>query len=457
MAADRLPITVKRCLERYRFFDYSTPLVVAVSTGVDSMVLLEVLQQIVPNKRIVVAHVNHHLRAQSVQEEKYLRQYCHHHHLQLFVDQWVHHPQHGIETAARHERYQFFNRVTETVGALWLLTAHHENDLAETMLMKLIRTGDLQELVGIQECHPFHEAQIIRPLLTIPKAQLIQYAQHHGIRWFEDETNQEDDTIRNRIRHRYLPDLTKENPQLLKHFLMIHSELEELLEFQQDEINHYSTLVFENGYLNLNEYQQCAPVMRRGLVKMWLNKYHWYTTGLHEFNQIDQWLMNPQRPTGEYQIGPSLRLIKNYSKVHLEKVQKPAKKNVKMTDFMVEFDHWYTDTNGEQFGVFRQPVAKVRAEMWLASTQLPLQVRTWHSNDKIRLKNGHHQQVRRILIDEKVPQSIRQQQLVIVDRHDQVLWVVNRKTAWLDRQRIRNQDYQKWYFCQKVDTGENDE
>ena len=102
-------------------------------------------------------------------------------------------------------------------------------------------------------------------------------------------------------------------------------------------------------------------------------------------------------------------------------------------------------------------MGKVQAKVWLTDNQLPLRVRTWRPNDEVRLKNGHHQKVRRILIDQKVPQSMRPLQLVVVDHQDQVLWVVNRKTAWLDRRTIRDQNYQEWYFCQKRDTGENDE
>ena len=98
--ADQLHLTVKRCLERYRFFSLKQPLVVAVSTGVDSMALLHVLGSLLSADQLVVAHVNHHLRAQSQQEEQFLRQQCQQMGVQLYVDQWKNHPQHGIENAA---------------------------------------------------------------------------------------------------------------------------------------------------------------------------------------------------------------------------------------------------------------------------------------------------------------------------------------------------------------------
>ena len=457
MVADSLLTIVKRCLQRYRFFDESTPLVVAVSTGVDSMVLLALLQQLVPAQRIVVAHVNHHLRAQSAEEEQYLRNYCQQHHLQLFVDQWTTHPDHGIETAARQERYQFFAKVLQAVHSTVLLTAHHENDLAETMLMKLVRTGDLHETVGIQEQRPFHQAQIIRPLLAVPKQRLVQYAKAHQIKWFEDATNQENDTVRNRFRHQYLPALAQENPQLLEHLYTFHRELGELLDFQRATLQREAQRVFDHGRLQLQPYQECDAVVRRWLLRQWINHQHWFKVSHQQLEQADQWLLNRKKPTGEYPVGPVLQLIKNYSVAQLEKVQKPTKKNVKMTDFMVEFDHWYTNTNGGQFGIWSHPVGQVDAEVWLVRTQLPLRVRTWRMDDEIRLRNGHHQKVRRVLINQKVPQTDRAQQLVVVDQNDQVLWIVPHKTAWLDRQQVRGQDYQKWYFCQKLDTGENDE
>lgn len=101
----------KRHLKRGRFFTKNDRVVVAVSTGVDSMVLLALLQELPVNIRpqIIVAHVNHRLRKQSEEEERFIREYCNAHQLKLFVYHWslADHPQTGIEESARKMRYRF--------------------------------------------------------------------------------------------------------------------------------------------------------------------------------------------------------------------------------------------------------------------------------------------------------------------------------------------------------------
>lgn len=170
----------ERHLQRSRFFSTQDKVVIAVSTGVDSMVLLDLLQGLPPALRphLIVAHVNHELREQSVEEEAYIKQYCKEHGLQLALYHWPRkdHPTTGIENAARQVRYRFFTDVMKEEGAAVLVTAHHENDLAETMLMKLTRGGQLPQLLGICDQRPFASGKLVRPLLPFSKEQLISYA-----------------------------------------------------------------------------------------------------------------------------------------------------------------------------------------------------------------------------------------------------------------------------------------
>ncbi len=446
---DQLYLTVKRCLERYRFFSLKQPLVVAVSTGVDSMTLLQVLNALLPANQVVVAHVNHHLRAQSQQEEQFLRQRCQQMGVRLYVDQWEKHPQHGIENAARQERYRFFAQVMHETKAAYLLTAHHENDLAETMLMKLLRTGDVTATVGIREARPFANGQLLRPFLRVTKKSLIEYARAHQLKWYEDATNHENMTLRNRVRHHYLPEWEQENPRMVEHLLKFHDQLTELLTMKDAIVTSLITKLVHNGQLDIASYQQQEPLIRRWLLYRWINDQGMFDLQEQRSHQIDHFLCNQQSPSSTMMISSDLQLIKNYQRAELKKVQNLPTKKQKVSGFMVKFDHWYTGPAGEQWGIFSHPQAHTIAEVWLASDQLPLRARPWQATDRIRLKSGHHQAIRRVLINQKVPLDQRQQQLVVVDRLDQVLWLIGHKTAWLDRQQVRDQRYEKRYFCQK--------
>lgn len=446
---DQLHLTVKRCLERYRFFSLKQPLVVAVSTGVDSMTLLHVLSALLPANQVVVAHVNHHLRAQSQQEEQFLRQRCQQMGVRLYVDQWEKHPQYGIENAARQERYRFFAQVMHETKAAYLLTAHHENDLAETMLMKLLRTGDVTATVGIREARPFANGQLLRPFLRVTKKSLIEYARAHQLKWYEDATNQEDMTLRNRVRHHYLPEWEQENPRVVEHLLKFHDQLTELLTMKDAIVTSLMTKLIHNGQLDIASYQQQEPLLRRWLLYRWINDQGMFALQEQRSRQIDHFLCNQQSPSSTMMISSDLQLIKNYQEAELKKVQNLTTKKQKVSGFMVKFDHWYTGPTGDQWGIFSHPQEHTLAELWLTRDQLPLRVRSWQPTDRIRLKSGHHQAIRRVLINQKVPLGQRQHQLVVVDRKNQVLWVINHKTAWLDRQQVRDQRYEKRYFCQK--------
>ena len=413
------------------------------------MTLLHVLGSLLSADQLVVAHVNHHLRAQSQEEEQFLRQQCQQMGVRLYVDQWKKHPQHGVENAARQERYRFFAQVMRDTKAAYLLTAHHENDLAETMLMKLLRTGDVTATVGIREARPFTNGQLLRPLLRVTKQSLAKYARAHQLKWYEDATNQEDITLRNRVRHHYLPEWERENPRVVEHLLKFHDQLTELLTMKDDIVSQLITKIVHNGQLDITSYQQQVPVIRHWLLYRWVNDQGMFALKEQRSHQIDQFLCNQQSPSSTMMISSDLQLIKNYQQAELKKVQNLPTKNQKVSDFMVKFDHWYTGPTGDQWGIFSHPQEHTIAELWLTRDQLPLRVRSWQPTDRIRLKSGHHQAICRVLINQKVPLGQRQQQLVVVDRLDQVLWLIGHKTAWLDRQQVCDQRYEKRYFCQK--------
>ena len=230
----------ERHLEQGRFFAKDDLVIVAVSTGVDSMALLDLLQRLPAGRRprLLVAHVNHELRDQSTVEEAYLTDYCRQAGLSLRVAHWPKedHPEHGVEEAARHFRYAFFKRLLTEYHAAAVVTAHHANDLAETMLMKMTRGGQLDQLVGIRDQRPLGRGKLVRPLLPFTKAELYRYARARGLKWFEDQTNQELTVARNRYRHQIIPALERENHQLITHLLDYRAQLTELLAWRNQEL-----------------------------------------------------------------------------------------------------------------------------------------------------------------------------------------------------------------------------
>ncbi|WP_395317870.1 tRNA lysidine(34) synthetase TilS [Fructilactobacillus frigidiflavus] len=408
------------------------PIVVAVSTGVDSMVLLDLLQrlsQLRPN--VIVAHVNHQLREQSETEEQYLRGYCQKHGLKLFVKRWNHDQlTSGMEAQARQFRYQFFADVMRQTGAQVLVTAHQQNDQAETVLMKLVRSGNLNEVTGIKPIRAFANGKLVRPLLNFSRLDIEKYATSKPLTWFEDQTNQADDVQRNRIRHHILPSLINENPSAVTHLAAFATQLQKQnYQYQQLMQQQLHVLPGFKQTENLIEanYSEKLPLdlilsqMVKALVPVQLT-----TAQLFEVQQL---LQNHQKPQGKIQLGNGLEFQKVYQKMKIKKVQSKNKIFRETADFMVVLNHWYDLPNGNSVAIFNSekvPKGEYQRQsyFWLTESQFPLQIRPSAATDRIKLKGGGSKRLRRVLIDQKVPNEQRKLAHSVVDNHGDVLSIL---------------------------------
>ena len=190
----------------------SQRVLVAVSGGVDSMVLVDMLRQY--SEIVAVAHCNFQLRGQdSVQDEQLVESYCKRYQLTCHIKRFdTKLPKQSTQMAARTLRYDWFEELCLSNNYDVILTAHHANDNIETLLMNIIRGTGVEGLTGIPE----QNGRILRPLLPFYKSEIIAYAQTHQIPWLEDRSNQTDDYLRNAIRHHVIPELAKLHPKALE-------------------------------------------------------------------------------------------------------------------------------------------------------------------------------------------------------------------------------------------------
>jgi tRNA(Ile)-lysidine synthase len=186
---------------------------VAVSGGADSVALLRALHAVpVP---LVVAHVNHQLRgAASDADEAFVRALCAALQVPCFVkrvDVAALAAGANLEATAREVRYKFFAEVCAETGAQWVATAHTADDQAETVLHRLVRGTGLQGLRGIARAR----GEIVRPLLTCSRADVLAHLAEIGQAYREDASNADTRFTRNRIRHELLPLLRTFNPDVV--------------------------------------------------------------------------------------------------------------------------------------------------------------------------------------------------------------------------------------------------
>jgi len=199
---------------------------VAVSGGVDSSVLLHALHQLAPvlQLQLSVGHINHGLRGEaSDADEEAVRRAAQQFDLPCFVRTACPKPlREGVSSlerptlqeAAREVRYQALFAIAEEAGADVVVTAHTADDQAETVLLRLLRGTGPDGLAGIPPRSA--DGRLVRPMLGISRAQILDYAEKSRIVWREDASNESEAYTRNRLRKHWIPSLREEfNPQLV--------------------------------------------------------------------------------------------------------------------------------------------------------------------------------------------------------------------------------------------------
>lgn len=182
--------------------------VVAVSGGVDSVVLLHLLTQ-QPGLELIVAHFNHGIREDSEEDEVLVAKLASYYNLP-FVSERGHLGPNTSEAVAREARYSFLDRVLHDRDAVAIVTAHHEDDMLETAIINVLRGTGRKGLSSLKS----HE-HLLRPMLHVTKEQVYDYAKKNQLEWREDSTNQDEKYLRNYIRHSILAKFSPEQREQL--------------------------------------------------------------------------------------------------------------------------------------------------------------------------------------------------------------------------------------------------
>lgn len=185
------------------------PLWLALSGGLDSMVLLQLL--IEQGRPFTAIHVNHQLSPNAGTWQQHCQQACAQSGIPLRVETvQVQKAGQGLEAAARTARYAAFAR--HMAPDHILLTAHHADDQAETLLLRLLRGTGVAGLAAMRSCAPLAVGEVWRPLLALRRSQLEAYARARALRWVEDESNADDGLARNYLRNQVMPVLGRRWP-----------------------------------------------------------------------------------------------------------------------------------------------------------------------------------------------------------------------------------------------------
>jgi len=264
--------------------------IVALSGGLDSMVLLHGMKRLPLSQPIIALHINHQLSPHAMEWQQHCQQACEKLRVPFFsrtVNVVVNGS--GLEDAARVARYGEFSEFLEA-GAC-LLSAHHQNDQAETFFLRLVRGSGPRGLSGMPLTRQLGEGYIYRPLLSFPRTSLTEYAKQNNIQWVEDESNSDESLDRNFIRKQILQPLSKRWPAILDNVMRstrLSYEAEELSR-ELAVIDLFACYLRDErwGYsLALPYLKGCSRVRQKNAVRFWLEQKELPSPGQARLEEI---------------------------------------------------------------------------------------------------------------------------------------------------------------------------
>ena len=210
---DSFLIRFKYQLNRFNSLSKNDRLVVAVSGGLDSVTLLLLLNALEDNE-LIVAHINHSLREESEKEQHFVERLSRELNIPFYnktLDPKSRDKKTSIEEWARIERYSFLNTILIKTKSRWIVTGHHGNDQAETLLMNLERQTGVSGLRGIAK----ERENILRPMLAFSKIEIIEFSKRIGYKYYEDLSNADISIPRNFLRHKVLKKWEEQVPNII--------------------------------------------------------------------------------------------------------------------------------------------------------------------------------------------------------------------------------------------------
>lgn len=369
-------------IQKKAYFAKHKKVLIAVSGGVDSMNLLHFLY--IYRKKlgvdIAIAHVNHKQRLESDTEEAYLREWAKEHQIPIYVAYFS-----GAfsETAARDFRYKFFKELMAEHSYTALVTAHHADDQAETILMRLLRGSRLRHLSGMQTVNAFGDGELIRPFLAYSKKEL------PDIFHFEDDTNRSLDFLRNRIRNHYFPILEEENPKFKQALRYLGNESQQLFQAFQD-------LTKDIDPTNCSQFLAQTPAVQALLFQNYLENFPELQVSHGQFEEMLHLLRN--KSNANYHVKSDYWLVKDYETFQVKKIS--PKTDGELAQKMLEYN---SIVNYGQFQF--QFVSKDKEGIAIYSLN-PILLRKRQEGDRIDF-GDFSKKLRRLFIDEKIPSQER--------------------------------------------------
>jgi len=410
----------------------------AVSTGPDSMALLLVLKNLkdMYHFNIVVAHVNHHLRKESEKEERYIRDFCERNSLIFEIYDYFPRDLKNLEAKAREARYEFFEKMIDKYNSKYLFTAHHSDDLIETVLMKLVRGSTINGYKGFKIEDKRNNYSLVRPLLLADKKEILKYLKEKKQKYFIDKTNKISLFTRNRYRLKIIPLLRKENPNINTSFLEYSLLLDEMNSYIDKKVDEVYENIVNNNKINLEKFNKEDIIIKKKILERFLEAE--YFSDIVELNKrhLNLILSITEDYSGKKTLDMPFNkvIVREYKELYFFH-ETNYKKNKEILDKNKVFNMFkiYLDKDGNVDNNFVMRLNK-------KDVKLPLIIRTIEEDDVISLNNLGTKKVKDIFRDSKVKEDIRKYYPIITDSNNKIIFIPGIKKSNLLKKKTDKYD-----------------
>lgn len=420
-------------LDDYIFNNY---VVIGVSAGPDSMCLLNLLQK--KTNKIVVCHINHNVRKESIKEEEYITKYCQENNIILEKTTINNYQENNFENEARKKRYMFYEEILKKYNSKTLLLAHHGDDLIETILMKISRGSNLEGYAGIKEISNVKNYQIIRPLLKYTKEDIINYNKSNNIKYYNDSSNQSTNYTRNRYRLNILPLLKKEDKNIHKKYLKYSKTLIEYDDYIKREVKRNINNVYKDNIINIDNLNKLDTFLIKNILYNIMNNIYQnknnIITDRHIQNIIS--LLNNTKPNIKIDLPNNKEIVKEYNKLIIKD------KTSDIKNYKIEFN--------DKIEIENLIIEKIESEdddsnsvcrLNSKDITLPLYIRNREDGDYIILKGSNNRKkIKEIFIEKKLPLKKRNNYPLLVDSNNNIIWIPNIKKSKFCNKKSENYD-----------------
>lgn len=424
---------MNQILNDYIFNNY---VVIGVSAGPDSMCLLNILQK--KTNKIIVFHINHNVRKESIEEEEYITKYCKDNNLILEKMTIKNYQENNFENEARKKRYTFYEEILKKYNSSALFLAHHGDDLIETVLMKIARGSNIEGYAGIKEITNIKDYQIIRPLLNYTKEDILKYNKENNIKYYIDNSNKNENYTRNRYRIHILPFLKKEDKDIHKKFIKYSKTLIEYDDYIKREVQKNINTIYKKNIILIKELNKLDKFLIKNILYYILNDIYQNQNNIITEKHIENIIsiINNNKPNLKLDLPLEKEIIKEYDKLIIKEKEIEEKNyKIELKEKLEIKNLIIKKTNNEE---------KDGNEVCRINTQdikMPLYLRNRKKGDYIILKGSNNRKkIKDIFIEQKIPISKRNTYPLLVDAEDNIIWIPNIKKSKFCNKKNENYD-----------------